>query len=62
MRPHRQEKDMCVRLKVSNNMIKLVSRGYIMELVILALTYFFSVTKVTDDICMVYNANLRGLN
>ena len=37
MRPQSQEKDPSVSLKVIKNMSKLVSRGYITDLVILAL-------------------------
>ena len=43
-------------------MIKLVVRGYMTELLILTLTYLFSVPKVTEDISMVFNATVRVLN
>ena len=43
-------------------MSKLVARGYITEGVILSLKYFFSVPKVTDDIRMVFNVTVSGLN
>ena len=43
-------------------MSKLVARGYITEGVILALTYLFSVPKVTDDIRMVFDATMSGIN
>ena len=43
-------------------MSKLVARGYITELVILALTSLFSVPKVTYDIRMVFDETVSGLN
>ena len=43
-------------------MRKLVTRGYITEGGILALTYFFYVPKVTEDIHMVFDATLRKIN
>ena len=43
-------------------MSKLVARGYITEGVILALTYLLSVPKVTDDIRMVFDATMSGIN
>ena len=62
MRPHRQEKYPSISLNVSNKTSKLVARGYIIEGVILTLTSLFSVTKVTEDICMVFDATVSGLN
>ena len=43
-------------------MSKLVTRVYITEGVILALTSFFSVPKGTDDICMAFDETVSGLN
>ena len=40
----------------------LVYKGYILEGVILALTSFFSVPKGKYDICMVFDATMRGHN
>ena len=62
MRPQRKEKDPSVSLKLAKNISKLVSRGYIMEGVILALTSFFAVPKGIDDIHMVFDATVSGLN
>ena len=58
MRPQRREKYPSVSLKGANKMSKLVIRVSITEGVILKLTSFFSVTKVTEDIFMVFDANL----
>ena len=41
---------------------QIVARGYITEVVILTLTYLFSVPKETDDIPMVFDATASGLN
>ena len=41
---------------------KFVSMGYITEVVILALTSFFSMPKVTEDIRMVFYATVSILN
>ena len=62
MRPQRRENDPSVGLKAEKNMSKLVARGYIMEGVILALTSLFYVPKGTDDIRMVFDATVSGLN
>ena len=62
MRPQRRDNDPSVIIKVANKMNKLVDRGYIIEGVILVLTYFFSVNKGTDDICMVFDVTVSGLN
>ena len=62
MRHHRQEKDPSVSLKLANMMRTLVDRGYIPELVLLALTSLFSVPKGTEDMCMVLDATLIGNN
>ena len=62
MIPQRQENDPSASLKVDNKMIKLVARGYITEGVILSLKSFFSVPKGTDDIRMVFNVTVSGLN
>ena len=62
MRKQRQENDPSVSLKVFNNMDKLVARVYITEGVILAPTPFFYVPKETDDIRMVFDLTLSGLN
>ena len=43
-------------------MIKLFTGGYIMEVVILALTSLFYVPKVTEVICMVFDATVKILN
>ena len=43
-------------------MSKLVAVGYITEVVILTLTYFFSVPIVTYGIRMVFDANVIRLN
>ena len=43
-------------------MRKLFARGYIMEVLILALTSIFSVPKGTYDIRMVFDATVRGIN
>ena len=61
MMPQSQEKYTSIRIKVANNMSKMVSMVYIMELVILALTSFFSVSKGTEYICMVFDATARRL-
>ena len=61
MSPRRLEKDPSVSLKVANKMIKLVSRGYITEGVILVLKSLFSVPKVTEDVCLVFDATISGL-
>ena len=62
IRPQRRDNHPSVSLKVANKMGKLVTRGYIMEGVILILTYLFSVPKVTDDIHMVFDATVIRLN
>ena len=62
MRPQKREDDPSVRPKVANKMSKLVARGYITEGVILTLTPFSFVTKGTDDIHMVFDATVSGLN
>ena len=62
MGPQRREKNPSISLKVTRNMSKLVARGYIMEEVILSLTSFFYVSKVTYDICMVFDATVSGIN
>ena len=62
MMPHRRERDPYVSLNVANKMIKFVARGFITEVIILALISFFSVPKVTEDIHMVFDATLSGLN
>ena len=51
-----------VSLKVDKKMIKLISRGYITEGGIIALTSLSSVPRVTYDICMVFDTTLRRLN
>ena len=43
-------------------MRKLVFRGYITEGVILVLTSFFSVTRLTGGILTVFDATVNGLN
>ena len=43
-------------------MSKLVARGYTTEGVILELTSLFYVPKVTDDIRMVFDETMSGLN
>ena len=43
-------------------MRKLVAMGYIMEGVILTLTHFFYVTKVTEDISTVFDETVIRLN
>ena len=43
-------------------MMKLVARGYITEGEILAMTPLFYVPKVTEDILMVFDATVSGLN
>ena len=43
-------------------MSKLVARGYITEVVIIALTYFFSLPLVTEDIYMIFDATVSGIN
>ena len=43
-------------------MRKLVSRAYIMEVMILTLTPFFYVHKGTEDIQMVFDAMVSGFN
>ena len=43
-------------------MRKLVSRGYITEGVILEMTYFFYVPKGAEDIHMVFDEIISGLN
>ena len=62
MRPQGHENYPSLRLKTANKIGKLVDRSYITEGVILALTSFFYVTKGTDDIRMVFDATLSGLN
>ena len=62
MSPHRKDKDTPVRVKVANKMSKLVARGYIREGVILVLAPFLSVSKVTEDICMVLDTTVSRLN
>ena len=62
MRTQKKEKDPYVKLKADINMNKLVARRCIMEGVIFALTPFFSVPKGTEDIHMVFNATISGLN
>ena len=47
MEPYIQEKDQSVIIKVTIKIIKLFSRGYIMEGVILTLLSLLSVTKGT---------------
>ena len=59
---HMQEKYNSVSIKVANKISKLVARGYIMEVVILALTSFFTVPKVTDGIRMAFDATEIGIN
>ena len=61
MIPKRLDNNPSVRLKVANNMRKLVSRGYITEGFIIALTSFFSVPMGTDDIRMVFDATVSRL-
>ena len=58
----RREKYTYVSLKASNKIIKLVSRGYIMGWVILKIILFFYVPKVTQDICMFFDATVSILN
>ena len=43
-------------------MIKLVARIYITKGVIISLTSFFYVPKVTDDIIILFDATVSGLN
>ena len=43
-------------------MKKMVARGCIMEEMILSLTSFFYMPKVKDDILMVFDATISGLN
>ena len=62
MRPQRQEKYLMVRYKVESNMSNLVLRGYLAGLFILDLAYFFAVPKLTEDIRMVFDTEVRGLN
>ena len=49
-----RENDPYISLKVDNNMIKLVARDYITEVVILALISFFYITMGTYLIHMVF--------
>ena len=60
--PQRRENNPSVSIKVANKISKLVARGYITEVVILALTSFFTVPKVTDGIRMVFDATEIGIN
>ena len=62
MMPQRQENDPSVSLNVANKMRKLVSRGYITEVFILALKSFFSLPKGTYYISMVFDTTVSGLN
>ena len=62
MMPQRRENNLSVILKVDNKMSKLFSRGYIIKGLILALTSFFSMPKGTNDIRIVFDASVRGLN
>ena len=62
MRPQMQEKDLSIRLKVANKKSNMVFRGYITEGVILALAYFFYMPKETEDICIVCDTNVSGIN
>ena len=62
IRPKRGDKCPSVSLKVANKMRKLFSRIYITEGVILVLTSFFSVPKVTYDVRMVFISNMIILN
>ena len=62
VRPQRRENDPYVSLKVTKNMRKLVARGYIKEGVTLALTSFFSVPNGINDVRMVFDATVSGLN
>ena len=50
MKTQRQEKYISIKIKVANNMSKLFAKGYVMEGVILILTSFFYVPKVTEGI------------
>ena len=62
MRIQRRDKNRYISLKVANKMRKLVARGYTTEGLILALLSLFSVPKVIDDIRMVFDETVSGLN
>ena len=62
MRTQRRDNDPSVSLKVANNRSKLVSRGYIMEGLILVLTSFFSAPKGTYDIRLVFYTTVSRPN
>ena len=62
MPPQRKYKFPTVSLKLSNKIRKMVNRGYIKEGVILNMTSFFSVPKLTEDIRMVFYVTVSGLN
>ena len=51
-----------VSLKVINNMINLVARGYITKVVILVMISLLFVPKVTDYIHVFFYATVSGLN
>ena len=62
MRTQSQDKNPTINLKLANKMRKLVVRGYITEGVILALPSFFSVSKGTEYIRMVFDATVIRFN
>ena len=62
MWPQSQEKYPYVSLKMENKTSKLIARGYSMEGVILTLTSFFYVPNVEDDIHMVFDTTVSGIN
>ena len=62
MRDQRRENFYSLIIKVANNLIKLVASSYILEGVILALTPLFYLSKVTEDIRMVFDTTTSGID
>ena len=58
----RRENNPSVSIKVNDKMSKLVSRGYIIEVVILALASLLYVPKGTYDIRMEFDATVSRIN
>jgi hypothetical protein len=61
-KPQRDITDIIRKKRVTQKLLKVLDRGYMKPSLVLALTSFFDVPKRKDDILMVYDGTVSGLN
>jgi hypothetical protein len=62
VKPQRSESDTLMRSRILGKLLNAIQKGYIAEGTIKSLTSYFAVPKGTEDIRMVYDASVSGLN